>query len=106
MEERCVDITGVSFNTLVTSAAMYLGMKSVLKNHGANAITVNCLGGFYGGHIHAYPCLGFHELCNEGLVGGCECDIRSASTMLAFSIMTGGRPGFISDPVLILSSAR
>jgi hypothetical protein len=99
-KKDAVDITGVSFNTLVTSASMYLGMKSVLMNHGANAITVNCLGGFYGGHIHAYPCLGFHELCNEGLVGGCECDIRSASTMLAFSILTGGRPGFISDPVI------
>jgi hypothetical protein len=79
---------------------MYLGMKEVIQKHGANAITVNCLGGFYGGHIHAYPCLGFHELCNEGLVGACECDISSTATMLAFNIMTGGRPGFISDPVI------
>ena len=29
-----------------------LGMKDVLKNHDANAITINCLGGFYGVHIH------------------------------------------------------
>lgn len=99
-QKNAIEVTGVTFDTLVTSAAMYLGMKSILKKHNANAITMNCLGGFYGGHIHAYPCLGFHELCNEGLVGGCECDIRSASTMLAFSIMTGGRPGFISDPVI------
>lgn len=100
------EVSGVSFDTLVTSAAMYLGMKSVLKNHNANAITVNCLGGFYGGHIHAYPCLGFHELCNEGLVGGCECDIRSAATMLAFATSTGGRPGFISDPVIDTSKRQ
>jgi hypothetical protein len=85
---------------------MYLGMKSVLKNHGASAITVNCLGGFYGGHIHAYPCLGFHELCNEGLVGACECDINSTATMLAFSTMAGGRPGFISDPVIDTSKRQ
>jgi hypothetical protein len=94
------EITGVPDETLETSAAMYIGMKSVLKKHNAEAITVNCLGGFYGGHIHAYPCLGFHELCNEGLVGGCECDVRSTATMLAFKTMTNGRPGFISDPVL------
>jgi hypothetical protein len=99
-QSEATEVTDVSFDTLLTSAAMYLGMKDVLKNHDANAITINCLGGFYGGHIHAYPCLGFHELCNEGLVGGCECDIRSAATMLAFSTMTGGRPGFISDPVI------
>ena len=90
----------VSQETLETSAAMYLGMKSVLKKHGANAITVNCLGGFYGGHIHAYPCLGFHELCNEGLIGACECDTRSTATMVTLTALTQGRPGYISDPVI------
>jgi hypothetical protein len=79
---------------------MYLGMKAVLKKHAANAITINCLGGFYGGHINAYPCLGFHELNNEGLVGACECDVRSTATMTAFTAMTQGRPGLISDPVI------
>jgi len=33
--------------------------EAVLNKHGANAITINCWAGFYGGHIHAYPCLGF-----------------------------------------------
>ncbi len=93
-------IEDVSLETLETSAAMYLGQKAVLKQHNANAITVNCLGGFYGGHIHAYPCLGFHELNNEGLIGACECDIRSTATMVAFTTLTQGRPGYISDPVM------
>lgn len=99
-------VTGVSRETLETSAAMYLGMKAVLKKHGANAITVNCLGGFYGGHIHAYPCLGFHELCNEGLIGACECDVRSTATMVAFTAMTQGRPGYISDPIIDTASRQ
>jgi hypothetical protein len=93
-------VEGVSRDELVNSAAMYLGEKAVLKKHGAVGITINCLGGFYGGHIHAYPCLGFHELLNEGLVGGCECDVPSAAVMVAGSIMTKGRPGYISDPVI------
>jgi hypothetical protein len=105
-KKTALEITGVSDETLLTSAAMYLGMKSVLKNRGANAITVNCLGGFYGGHIHAYPCLGFHELNNEGLVGACECDVRSTATMLAFATMTNGRPGYISDPVIDTSKRQ
>jgi hypothetical protein len=91
--------------TLQTSAAMYLGMKSVLRNHNANAITLNCLGGFYGGHIHAYPCLGFHELLNDGLVGACEADVRSTATMVTFTNMTG-RPGYISDPVIDTSKRQ
>ena len=94
------EVVGVSDVTLETSAAMYLGMKEVLKKHGANAIAINCLGGFYGGHIHAYPCLGFHQLNNEGLVGACECDVRSTATMLMINALTDGRPSFISDPVI------
>ena len=105
-QRSALEVTGVSYETLLTSAAMYIGMKEVLKKHGANAITMNCLGGFYGGHIHAYPCLGFHELCNEGLVGACECDVSSTATMLAFSTLTQGRPGFISDPVIDTSKRR
>jgi len=105
-KKSALAVVGVPQETLLTSAAMYLGMKSVLKKHKANAITINCLGGFYGGHIHAYPCLGFHELCNEGLVGGCECDVSSTATMLAFSTMTNGRPGFISDPVIDTSKRQ
>jgi hypothetical protein len=93
-------VEGVSRETLEASAAMYLAEKAVMKKHGASGITINCLGGFYGGHIHAYPCLGFHQLNNEALVGGCECDVRSAATMLAGTILTQGRPGYISDPVI------
>ncbi len=99
-QSKATEVQNVSFETLENSAAMYLGMKEVLKTYDANAISVNCLGGFYGGHIHAYPCLGFHELNNEGLVGACECDVRSTATMVAFTAMTGGRPGYISDPVI------
>ncbi|UCG57139.1 MAG: twin-arginine translocation signal domain-containing protein [Phycisphaerales bacterium] len=99
-KDDAVQVLGVSDETLETSAAMYLGMKEVLKKNGANAIAINCLGGFYGGHIHAYPCLGFHQLNNEGLVGACECDVRSTATMLMIGAMTGGRPSFISDPVI------
>lgn len=99
-QQSAARIEGVSRETLETSAAMYLGQKAVLAKHGANAITINCLGGFYGGHIHAYPCLGFHELNNEGLIGGCECDIRSAATMVTLTALTQGRPGYISDPVI------
>jgi hypothetical protein len=99
-------VEGVSGETLETSAAMYLGMKSVLKKHDATAITMNCLGGFYGGHIHAYPCLGFHQLLNEGLVGACECDIPSTAAMTAISTLTQGRPGYISDPVIDTSKRQ
>jgi len=81
------------------SAALYLAMLELLKRHNAEAITINCLGGFYGGHMKAYPCLGFCQLNDDGLVGACEGDLASTITMLTVTSLTG-RPGFISDPVI------
>jgi hypothetical protein len=87
------------------SGAMYLAELELLKCYDAQAITINCLGGFYGGRIKAYPCLGFCQLNNDGLVGACEADLRSTFTMLAVGCLTG-RPGYISDPVIDTSKNR
>lgn len=87
------------------SAAMYLAMRELLERHGAQGIAINCLGGFYGGRIKAYPCLGFCQLNNDGGVGACEADLHSAITMLAIGDLVG-RPGFISDPVIDTSENR
>jgi len=103
-EKGAQRIEGVTRETIERSAAMYLGQKALMKKHGANAITINCLGGFYGKHIDAYPCLGFCQLVDEGVVGACECDLRSSAAMVALTTLTQGRPGYISDPVM--DSAR
>jgi hypothetical protein len=81
------------------SAAIYVAMRDLMKQHNARAITINCLGGFYGGHMAAYPCLGFSQLNSDGFVGACEADMKSTLTMLAMSHLVG-RPGYISDPVI------
>jgi len=81
------------------SAAMYLAMSDLMQQHKARAISINCLGGFYGGKMTAYPCLGFFQLNNDGYVGACEADMCSTLTMLMMSYLTG-RPGYISDPVI------
>jgi hypothetical protein len=81
------------------SGAMYLAMKSLLERHQARAITVDCLTLFYGNKLPAYPCLGFFQFNNDGLVGACEADLQSTVTMLLVSELTG-RPGYISDPVI------
>lgn len=91
--------------TLEQSARLYLAQQAMLKKHGAEAITINCLGGFYGGHLKAYPCLGFVELLDQGLIGACEADLLSSVTMIAMKHLVG-RPGFISDPVLDTSKRQ
>ncbi|UCE40805.1 MAG: hypothetical protein JSV17_15365 [Candidatus Aminicenantes bacterium] len=84
---------------IVKSAILYVAMTDLMKKYDAQAIAVNCLGGFYGGHMPAYPCLGFMQLNNDGHVGACEADQRSTITMLLMRYLVG-RPGFISDPVI------
>jgi L-fucose isomerase-like protein len=91
--------------TLENSAGMFLAQQAVMKKHQAEAITINCLGGFYGGQLPAYPCLGFVELLDAGLIGACEADLLSTATMIAMKHLVG-RPGFISDPVLDTSTRQ
>ncbi len=81
------------------SGKMYVAMKQLIDKHAARGISINCLGGFYGGHMNAYPCLGFTQLNNDGMVGGCEADQMSALTMATMGALIG-RPGYISDPVM------
>ena len=81
------------------SGAMYVAMLELMARNKAQGIAVDCLHLFYSGKLSAYPCLGFFQLNNDGLVGACEADIQSAATMLAVTSLTG-RPGYISDPVI------
>jgi len=81
------------------SAQIYLAMHDLMERHHAQAVTIDCLTLFYGGKLPAYPCLGFFQLNNDGLVGACEADLESTATMLLMTYLTG-RPGYISDPVI------
>jgi hypothetical protein len=97
--EEAQDVVEPSRAEIVGSGAMYVAMQDLLRKHNASGISINCLGGFYGGHLKAYPCLGFSQFNNDGLVGGCEADQMSALTMAVMGTLVG-RPGFISDPVI------
>jgi hypothetical protein len=92
-------IEAVTPETMEKCGAMYVAMKQLIEKHQARGISINCLGGFYGGHLKAYPCLGFSQLNDDGMVGGCEADQMSALTMAVMGAVTG-RPGYISDPVI------
>jgi hypothetical protein len=81
------------------SGVMYIAMQDLMRQHGARAITIDCLRLFYGGKLPAYPCLGLFQFNNDGLVGACEADLQSTISMLLMTYLVG-RPGFISDPVI------
>jgi hypothetical protein len=92
---------------LVRSGLAYVAMRDLLKRHGSRAITIDCLHLLYGEKLppSAYPCLGFTQLNNDGMVGACEADLDSTVTMLMMSYLVE-RPGFISDPALDTAKNR
>jgi hypothetical protein len=82
---------------IVNSARLYLGIKSLMIEHGARAITSTlCMSN----PVNA--CLTFSKLNDLGLVGACEGDMDSTLTMLLFGYAFN-KPGFITDPLFDLS---
>ncbi|HNS00333.1 MAG TPA: hypothetical protein PKX48_14750 [Planctomycetota bacterium] len=92
------EIVEPSREEIVKSCATSLAMRALMREHGARAITVKCLGGIPIETL-GYPCLGFSKMLDEGLVGACEADMDSTLTMLMFQYAFG-LPGFITDPLI------
>lgn len=83
---------------IVRSLRLYLGLREVLRARQANAIAIDCLGGFGRGDLPAYPCIAFSKFNDAGLYGVCENDLDSTMTQLLVTSFSG-KPGFVTDPV-------
>jgi hypothetical protein len=92
---RVVEPSG---DEIANSMRLYHGMLAYLRQEKANAIAIDCLGGFQRGDLPAYPCVGFSKLNDAGMFGVCECDLNSTMTQLLVTSLSG-MPGFVSDPV-------
>lgn len=82
---------------ILKAARVYLALRQIIQEEKAQAITINCLGGFALDEL-GYPCLGFSKLNDEVIPAACEADMDSLLTMLIFKYAFG-IPGFITDPV-------
>ncbi len=77
---------------------LYLGITDLMAREKANAITIDCLGGFKRGELPAYPCVAWTKLNDSGFYGVCEADLPSTMTQILVTPYSN-RPGFVSDPV-------
>lgn len=78
---------------------LYYAIQKLMEEEKANAITIDCLGGFRRGDLPAYPCVSWSKLNDRGLYGVCESDLSSTYTQMLFTFYSG-KPGFVSDPVI------
>lgn len=104
-ENEAIQVIEPTKAEIVKSARLYLAMKKLMRELNANVITIDCLSLFYKGKLPAYPCLGFFQLNNEGLIGVCEADSDAALSHLIGQLLTG-RPGYVSDPVINTASSQ
>ena len=93
-----VRVVEPSEEEIVKSLRLYLALTEVLRQQRANAIAIDCLGGFGRGDLPAYPCIAFSKFNDAGLYGVCENDLDSAMTQLLVTSFSG-RPGFVTDPI-------
>lgn len=80
------------------SFRLYHAVEKLLEEERADAITIDCLGGFRRGELPAYPCVAWSRLNDRGLHGVCEGDLETTFTQMLFGYYSG-KPGFVSDPV-------
>lgn len=104
--DEAAGIKEPSREDIVNAGAVYLAMKDIMQQHTAQGITMDCLGGFYSGKLPGYPCLGYRQMNDDGLVSGtCEAQIPDMLAMLISRYMFG-RASFASDPVVDTSANR
>lgn len=78
---------------IIDGSRLFLALKSLMIQNGAQAITSTlCMSN------PCNACLAFCKLNDLGLVGACEGDMDSTLTMLMFGYAFG-KPGFITDPL-------
>jgi L-fucose isomerase-like protein len=92
-----------SKDDVLKGSQMYVTMRDLMRQHGAQAITMNCLGMGLIDRNMGYPCLGFVRFNNALLAGVCEADLKSTMTQLIFTYLVG-RTGFVTDPMFDLSN--
>ena len=108
ISEAC-EIREASDADILEGAVLHLALKRMMKDVGADAVTVDCLelsySDSYVGGKKFYPCLSHFEMLNNGGVAVCEADLPALVTSLAVLYLTG-RPGYVSDPVIDTSSGQ
>lgn len=98
-----------SYDEIVKSAKLYLGLREMICEYGADAITMDCYE--EPNELPAYPCMAFFQLNNEGVTAVCEADLSSTVTQLMLRYLseelTGEpRPGFVSNLVADFSKGQ
>lgn len=75
---------------LIKAARLYLALKKIVKEDKLSVITFECFK--FLKRTGALPCVAFSLLNDEEVTAACEADLRAATLMLMFRLMSGQSP--------------
>ena len=79
--KNSIGIIEPTYEEIIDAYRMYLGMENLIKDKGADGITIDCLTLFGLGVMPAYPCIGFTFLNDRGIPAACEGDVFHAGAL-------------------------
>jgi len=83
---------------LRNASRTYVTAKELLREEGANALSMDCLGMVGSRLVPTPPCMAWSMLQDAGVTAGCEADLFAAVSLM-FTSYLFDKPGFINDPV-------
>ena len=95
---KTFNISFNQLNSVESTIKYYLVFKKLIKEHKANALTLNCFN--FISRRGITPCLPLAILNSEGIPAACEEDYHSL-LLLTLSLRLTGKPGWIGNPSAI-----
>lgn len=83
---------------VLNASKNYFAALKIMKEHGCNGISMECLGLVRERKMACPPCMAWSKLLDVGIPGVCEADIKAVmGNMLTCKLLD--KPGFMQDPV-------
>jgi len=103
MRRHAARIVEPTESDTVNSARAFVTAKMLLKEHGANALSMDCLGMVGQRLVPTPPCYSWTMLQDAGITAGCEADLFGAMSLMMASYLLD-RPGYMNDPVPVTTN--
>ncbi|MHC4442011.1 MAG: hypothetical protein ACYTBZ_16020 [Planctomycetota bacterium] len=87
-----------TWEDLINASKNYFAARKIMKNHGCQGISLQCLQLVRDRQLPCPPCMAWSKLLDMGIPGVCEADVRAVmGETLCCRLLD--KPGFIQDPV-------
>lgn len=103
MRRHAARIVEPTEDDTINCARAFVTAKTLLQQHGAHALSMDCLGMVGQRLVPTPPCYAWTMLQDAGITAGCEADLFGAMSLMLTSYLLD-RPGYMNDPVPVTTN--